>query len=686
MKVPFVVPLQELDATQVELAGGKGASLGELMQAGANVPPGFVVTSVAFEQFMNADGHRAFIDDILQKLEADEVSANTAAKEIAAHLTDVPMPADIVTAIEEGTKQLGVERVSVRSSATCEDSGASAWAGQLETYLNVTPEHIATKVRDCWLSMFRASAMSYGAAHGFGPRQTSVAVVVQQMVPSEVSGVGFSVHPVTQEPNIQLLEACFGLGEAIVSGRIVPDQYVIERESGDVLETMIGAQREGLFMDTGAGTSHWQTLAERGKERKLTEQQVVEYGRMMAKIHDHYGHPVDTEWAFAGGKFHVLQSRPITTLAEEYEESLIANPEMWMKIVRRPMTLLDTSIWAHWLDHQQIDREIGPPVDRAMSIQDEGGMANHFVVNQDQQGAIDRLADMWQNDRPQLIALLEKAHDVYNTSLERVQNHSGEFRDLDEAAEFLADVAQHTTVFPSWVLLACEQHGFEDQEVRGLAEGLRSHSLYPTIEHHIIKPLAMKATEALGFSAPEMAPQVITWKEMHSGSLDRETLEARLADIQAGKRFFFQFLDGQDTVRFLSQTGYLLMRLAKQRKIVPSTNPDVLSGQPAWPGVCRARARVIMSADGSEETIEDGEVLVSIQSNPSLMPLLRHCGAVVTDDGGIVCHAAIIARELRKPTLIGTGRATSIIRTGDLVEVDTYAQQVRILERAPVLA
>ncbi len=217
-----------------------------------------------------------------------------------------------------------------------------------------------------------------------------------------------------------------------------------------------------------------------------------------------------------------------------------------------------------------------------------------------------------------------------------------------------------------------------------MAEGLRSHSLYPTIEHKIVAPLAAQVASKLGFAAPEMAPQLMTWNELHRHAISLDTLETRWAEIQAGKHFIFRSIDGQDSVRFVSQTGYLLMRLARQWQMLPNTNPDVLSGQAAWPGVCRARARVVMSADGSAETIEEGEVLVSIQSNPTLMPLLRHCGAVVTDDGGIVCHAAIIARELRKPTLIGTGQATTLIRTGDLVEVDTYAGQVRIIERANV--
>jgi pyruvate, water dikinase len=124
------------------------------------------------------------------------------------------------------------------------------------------------------------------------------------------------------------------------------------------------------------------------------------------------------------------------------------------------------------------------------------------------------------------------------------------------------------------------------------------------------------------------------------------------------------------------------MRLAKQRQLVQRSDDNQLHGQTAWPGIYQGQARVVLSPDAVGQTLEEGEVLVSIQSSPAVMPLLRRCGAIVTDDGGIACHAAIIGRELRKPTLSGTKSATPTIHTGDLLEVDTYAQVVRIIQRA----
>ena len=683
MALRLTIALSELGTADGAVAGGKGSSLGELIRAGAPVPPGFVVTSSAFDAFMEGE-HQSLVDAVIRRLDADEISVEQATDEIAEHLASVPVPTEIIEAVEQAFLDLEVDRVSVRSSATCEDSGSTAWAGQLDTYLDVRPANIIARLRDCWLSMFSKSALAYGAAHGYGAAKFSVAVVIQKMVASEISGIGFSVHPVTQEPNIMLIEACFGLGEAIVSGRIMPDQYVVERDSKKIIDQLTGSQREGLFMQSGGSKAIWRELETEGAQRKLTDAQVIEYASLLTRIADHYGYPVDTEWALEDDKFQVLQARPITTLAEEYNQSIIQLSDDWQLLVRRPMSLLEVSIWAHWLDSEHASKMMGVVTNRAMSIQDDAGMALDFFPAPTLAAIMTHIEELYQNKRPQLIAMLQQGQTLYREARQRMKGGISAFKDIGSVLDFYAHAAQFTTVLPATVLNYLEQHELEDPEVRTLAEKLRSDTLYPHIERQVADPMATSMTAAIGFSEPEAAPLVTTWRELQEGSIDRELLEKRLEAVRSGKRFVFQSIDGKDSVRFVSQTGYLLMRLAKQYEIVSDedVNPHQLRGQVAWPGLYRGRARVILSPDAVGQVIEDGEVLISIQSSPALMPLLRRCGALVTDDGGIACHAAIIARELRKPTLIGTGRATSVIHTGDLIEVDTYRQVVRILEHA----
>ena len=681
MTTKFIYTLSEISSSDVDVAGGKGASLGELIRAGAPVPSGFVVASAAFSEAVRSGDHLQYLERVLRKVDQKQLEPKEAADEISQHLRVVDISDQLSAAIEQSLEKLGAARVSVRSSATCEDGGASAWAGQLETYLDVSPEHVVSRVRDCWMSMLSPSALAYGAAHGYGAGQFAVAVVVQQMVASEVSGIGFSVHPVTQEPGIMLVEACLGLGEAIVSGRIDPDQYIIERESGDIVQSIVGRQREGLFVEHDESHAQWRELGELGSRRKLSDEQVVEYATMLSRIHEHYGRAMDTEWAIQDGRFRVLQARPITTLAEEYDQPLIDVSQPWSLSVRRPFSLVEASIVTHWLDTRHAGESLGLHIDRQLAIQDEDGIVQLLVGEQAAKKAADHVSDLLQNDRPQLLDILSRGRALYQEAEARLQRGADAFGDLEEAVNYFADVAQHTTAFPAWVLITYEQQKSDDPEVRRMAEELRSRTMYPAIERSIIEPIVADMTRGIGFSSPSEAAHVVTWSELRGGDMDRDTLEARLQAVRSGRRFVFQTIDGDDQVCFVSQTGYLLMRLAAPRQIVPNSNERQLTGQAAWPGTYQGRARVILSPDVVGQEFEEGEVLVSIQSSPALMPFLERCGAIVTDDGGIACHAAIIARELRKPTLIGTGKATSTIQTGDLVEVDSYAQTVRVLKR-----
>ena len=285
----LIYRLSEINATHVAEAGGKGASLGELIQAKAPVPPGFVVSSCAFrEYFFQGEPKRAVVD-VIQRLNANQLSLAQARSEIQSCLEEVCFPEPLEVAVREAADEMQLKRVSVRSSATCEDSATSAWAGQLETWLDVSPDEITKRIRDCWLSLFSESALAYGATHGYASGEIAVAVVIQQMVASEISGIGFSVHPVTQEPDIQLIEACLGLGEAIVSGRIVPDQFIVERDSFQILESVIGEQKEALWLGDGNTKPVWQELDGRGSQPKISTSQVTEYAGILARLHDHYG-------------------------------------------------------------------------------------------------------------------------------------------------------------------------------------------------------------------------------------------------------------------------------------------------------------------------------------------------------------------------------------------------------------
>ncbi len=305
-----------LDKADAALAGGKGASLGEMTKAGIPVPPGFVVLSESFEQFLRQTDLIQEIDAILQNLSHKEIHlVETASEKIRELILVKEMPKIIATEISKSFKELATEFVAVRSSATAEDGQDHSWAGQLESYLNVKEDNILGRVKHCWASLFTPRAIFYRFEKGLHATKISVAVVVQKMVNSEISGIAFSVHPVTEDKNQLIIEAGFGLGEAIVSGSITPDSYVVKKEPREIIDINIATQTEGLYKNVAGGNT-WKNIREpKASSQVLTEAQILELSSIILNIEKHYGFPCDIEWAFESGKFYIVQSRPITTLS-----------------------------------------------------------------------------------------------------------------------------------------------------------------------------------------------------------------------------------------------------------------------------------------------------------------------------------------------------------------------------------
>lgn len=245
---PIIKNLSELCSRDTAIAGGKGASLGEMINNGIPVPPGFVVLSTTFEKFIEETELVVEIDSILHTVNHREMhTVENASEKIQALILNAKMPDDIAVEILKFHKILDAKFVAVRSSATAEDSSQAAWAGQLDTYLNTVRENLLEKVKRCWASLFTPRAIFYRFEKGLHKDKISVAVVVQKMIESEVSGIAFSVHPVTQDRNQIIIEAGLGLGEAIVSGEITPDSYVVEKEPRNILEKIF-QYSSGVFI------------------------------------------------------------------------------------------------------------------------------------------------------------------------------------------------------------------------------------------------------------------------------------------------------------------------------------------------------------------------------------------------------------------------------------------------------
>lgn len=304
----------QISRHDVAEAGGKGASLGEMTKAGIPVPPGFVILSTAFEAFLEETDLDVEIDAALKRVNHKEIhTVENASETIQAMILREKMPKVLGAHILRAFKKLRSKYVAVRSSATAEDSTFDAWAGQLDTYLNTSEKQLLENVKKCWASLFTPRAIFYRFEKKLHKQKISVAVVIQKMVQSEVSGIAFSVHPVTEDRNQMIIEAGFGLGEAIVSGQITPDSYVLEKKPLEIIDKNISEQTKVLVK---AKLGNKWVMLERGKGRKqkLIDAQIKTLAHLILKIEKHYGFPVDIEWAKSGSKLYITQSRPITTL------------------------------------------------------------------------------------------------------------------------------------------------------------------------------------------------------------------------------------------------------------------------------------------------------------------------------------------------------------------------------------
>lgn len=323
----YIFPFSKINKKDVNIAGGKGASLGEMthlrfkssggqVNAKIPVPEGFIIIAKAFDEFLlETDLYQDIKAQLAKVNYKDTNSVDRASNVIRDLIHDAEFPKNLGKKILAEFKKLGAKYVAVRSSATAEDSSIASWAGELETYLNTTEKTLIENIKHCWSSLFTPRAIFYRKEKKLLKARISVAVVIQKMIQSEMSGVVFTVHPVTQDKNQMIIEAGYGLGEAIVSGSITPDSYVIDKRNFSILDINITEQEKELIQKSTAGDNKWvKVKTSDGQKQKLTGKQIIELAKICANIEKHYKSPQDIEWAYSGGKFYITQSRPITTL------------------------------------------------------------------------------------------------------------------------------------------------------------------------------------------------------------------------------------------------------------------------------------------------------------------------------------------------------------------------------------
>lgn len=353
----FILNFKNTDKTFLPRVGGKNASLGEMINAEIRVPPGFAVTTDSYQHFITETGIGDAIFGLLADLDVENVeSLNSAGASIREIMNHAAMPQPVLEAIREGYGDLcrtcGMDAVpvAVRSSATAEDLPTASFAGQQDTYLWIQgTDRVVESVKRCWASLFTSRAISYRVKNNFPHEKVLISIGVQKMVNSKAAGVMFTLNPTNGDPSKVVIEGSWGLGETVVSGSVTPDKFVVDKVIMEVSDKTISLKHvECVYNADKGGVIDADVDPNRQKKCCLENREVIELVQMAKHIEEHYGRPMDIEWAigqdvpFPENVF-IVQARPETVWSQRKKESVIGKKSGYQLLMEQAMKRIKIS-------------------------------------------------------------------------------------------------------------------------------------------------------------------------------------------------------------------------------------------------------------------------------------------------------------------------------------------------------
>lgn len=647
----------QLSKTDIAIAGGKGASLGEMTQAKLPVPTGFVVLAGAFKGFLAETDLGIEIDSILKKVNYKDInSVDKASSQIRDLILDAKFPEDIGREIKGEFKKLGVQFVAVRSSATAEDSSVASWAGELESYLNVDEAGLLEAVKKCWSSLFTPRAIFYRFEKSLHDKEVLVAVVVQAMVQSEISGITFTVHPVTEDRNQMVIEAGWGLGEAIVGGLITPDTYIVDKKAQQILDKNISKQAM-MIIRQGSGTVQTAVAGEKQEEQKLTDKLIVDLAEICQKIEQHYNFPQDIEWALEKGTLYITQSRPITTLGGHSIIEGGQSKKIFTELIHVGFPLATAELTNY-----------GETIEGVPWSSEKFRFKPYCVFER-----INNLIYLYYD--PAGIAWKKEQAGKFSREIlkKKVRETYAPIQDIllkeralskEEFKGFIEKVKKCWTWLDCmwWMIEYCDEKNLEMEDLLRLRKETEyfAPGLAAVIRNSIkkIMPAAEECADIL------LVEEIIKGKAPSAKELKNRARGCAYTD---GK--LFKSIEEVEK-RF---------NIKIQRETAVDSQKKVISGRVAYEGKAKGRARIINSRKELGDFLE-GEILVASTTTPDFLSAMKKAAAIISEHGGVICHAAITSRELKKPCVVGVKGATQVLKNGDLVEVDAEKGIVKIIK------
>ncbi len=775
---------RQITAQDRDRAGGKAYALGQMIKHFA-IPDGFVILADTFTDFIAENQLRSKIQMII----AGRGDYFAKAEQIKDLIMAAPLNEKDTRAIMRHFTRLHCPLVAVRSSATCEDAAEKAWAGQADTFLNTDKAHLLENIKLCWASLFSERALAYGGdIFAFA----AMAVAVQKMVWADVAGVAFSVNPLTQNINEILINAVYGLGEAIVSGAVTPDQYLFHK-TGRLLQQTLVPQAQGLYRKHDK--LQWEDIAPTKQNKaKLTPALILRLGELVSKIEKFYNFPVDVEFAVVRHQIYILQARPITTLANADKDYRV--PKVWerpciplftqdgfeglmgqTKLIQKYFTYphiadIDVAAYAerhlcyshqftlecrdaYYQAYKQRDFSVFFQIGRmcrrnrsfyqkilaryAAAVPTPAELENMLNAICERMHTemvfVDMLMDLSDIVADDLLNLLlkKKMPDITekmailsaNEDLTRLERENQSMQAILEAARQTADwendkniarlIDRHWQEFAGITVRAMHGQFMRKEDIRQrLAENLQSGKNFFCKNVANDKKAVQRIFKQYRFSRfeQEFVAFVKEANFLRTHILDMyHQLSQNFMQIftEIGRPYGYTGFDfrnmtpqeiidwyyGRSSFKLRQDDAWTWYRVGDERKVVdtpqemhevkqkfilPDKKSDVavcqVKGTTAYNGTVRGPARILKDISEVKKVCR-GDVIICPMTWPSVIIALEKAAAFVTDEGGILCHAAILARELKKPCITGTKNATLLFADGETVEVDGATGIVR---------
>ena len=597
--------------------GGKGSSLLKLKNLGYNVPGFFVLKTDFFTEFIAYNN----IDKIIETEQHEKIKDA---------IINAKFPENLLNTIYSHFDALNTNKVSVRSSAIQEDGKNKSFAGQFYTGLNVSKDNIEKEIKKCYASLFDINIKEYINNKN---DKLEMAVVIQKMVNSNYSGVAFSTDFDVNNSNFTIIEACKGIGEKLVSGQVTPTKYFVRKKLN--------------YIDQELG------------EKLPIENEIIIISKLAQKIEQDYGMPMDIEWAIENKEIYILQARPIvgTTKMTELFKLVLSRPKTlaFMQIEEeterigissilnslyylKPIFYFNNNTFEEYYNFTSIEENVNLMVDYILKAY-KSEFTRHVNNALEACKTIEQKLEKLSLD--EIIVLCNRIFPVNNTvNFLEARIYNNNFKLLAEDRKFIKDVIQYREYFDD-------------------------------IDYNIDSEIEKRIKEKLNNE------YIKYYKVMTINEIFKQT-QVTIDELKNRNKGFALYNGSiilkEDLNKFFAENKISIV-LREDEKII---NESIIKGSIAYPGRVKGIAKLVYTIEDTVKITEE-DIIVSPMTVPNFIDAIKKAKAIITDEGGTVCHAALIARELKKICIVGTKNATKLLKDGMLIEVDGDSGIVKII-------